>query len=139
MVGRLRQRNFPKGGVREYFENHAEGGTKVPRGNTIAVPAQPDRAGLRTGSGKVKAVMRPERITHRRDTFLIRDKSGKKRFIARRVDRAKLDFIYFFARTAQIKKHFRFYEDSHDTVIRLFSPTFHRHFNMVINGSPFLV
>ena len=136
MVGRLRQRDL-RGGDRDYFVNHAEGGTKTPRGSTIAVPADSDRPGLRASQGKIKAINKPYRITHRRDTFLIRDKSGRKRFIARRLDRNRLDFIYFFARTASIKKNFRFYEDSMDTAQRLFRPTFVAYLNNIIARSRF--
>lgn len=138
MTGRLRQRKL-KGGYREYFEEHAEGGTKRPsNGGTIAVPQNPDMRGMRTGTGRIKAREKPRRITSRRDTFLMKDKSGRKLFIAKRIDRTTLDFEYFFTKDAQIKKKFRFYEDSIDTVLSLFSPVFLNYMDDIRMRSPFL-
>jgi hypothetical protein len=138
MTGVLRQRKL-KGGYREYFEEHAEGGTKRPyNGSSIAVPQDPDTQGMRTGTGRIKAREKPRRITSRRDTFLMKDKSGRKLFIAKRTDRHNLDFKYFFTKDAQIKKKFRFYEDSTDTILGLFSPVFQNYMDQIRMRSPFL-
>lgn len=138
MTGVLRQRKL-KGGYREYFEEHAEGGTKRPySGSTIAVPQDPDMRGMRTGTGRIKAREKPRRITSRRDTFLMKDKSGRKLFIAKRIDRNNLHFEYFFTSAATIKKKFRFYEDSTDTILNLFSPVFHSYMDQIRARSPFL-
>jgi hypothetical protein len=101
----------------DYFERHVDGGTKIPRGNTIAVPA--DGGGsMRTSQGRIAKRNKPRNIVKQKDTFMMRDKAGNKRFIAKRSGKT-LDVLYVFAKTAKIKPTFRFYTDAFDTVDRV--------------------
>ena len=103
---------------RDYIEDHVEGGTKTPRGSSIAVPNGGSGEALRTKSGRIGKRNKPRAIVNKKDHFLAKDKSGRKRFIARR-DGTGLEVVFRFTQSANIKPRFRFYQDAFDTVDRV--------------------
>ena len=119
---------------RDYILDHVQGGTKTPRGSSIAIPRSPEA--LRTKTGRISKRNKPITITNRKDTFLVKDKSGRKRFIARRKNK-NLEIIYSFKQTAKIDKRFRFYEDAFDTVDRVALRYFGHHFAVITSKSRF--
>lgn len=131
MTGMVRQKLD-----RDYIETHITGGTKMPRGSSIAIPGRGKSAELRTKTGRIAKRSRPLAITNQKDVFLKKDKSGKKRYIARRTD-TSLDILFVFAEQAKIKRRFRFYEDAFDTVDRVMIPHWHQEMRRVIRRSPF--
>jgi len=120
---------------RDYIEDHVEGGTKTPRGSSIAVP---DRGGnqLRTKSGRIAKRNKPMAIVNKKDHFLAKDKSGRKRFIARR-DGTGLEVVFRFRQTANIRPRFRFYQDAFDTVDRVMLRHWGNQMSRVVNRSRF--
>lgn len=129
----LYQRSDGNGGVREWTENHVTGGTKTPRGSHIAVP---NKDGMRNTGGSIKKREKPVNITNRKDTFLAKDKSGRKRFIAKRTNNG-LDIIYQFVKQAQIKPKFKFYEDAFETIDNRLMTHWDDQVNRVIKRSRF--
>ena len=119
---------------REYIVRHITGGTKLPRGSSIAIPVRGE--GLRTKSGRIGKRSRPIEIVNRKDHFLKRDKSGRKRYIAKRVG-GRVELVYVFAKQARIKKTFRFYEDAFDTTYRTFPGHWSNRMSRVIARSRF--
>ena len=101
---------------RGYIEDHIAGGTKTPRGSSIAVPTNGDD--FRTKTGRIAKRNKPLNIVNQRDHFLVKNNGGQKRFIARRNGSA-LDIVFIFAKQAKIAPRFRFYEDAFDTVDRV--------------------
>jgi len=120
---------------RDYIVDHTQGGTKLPSGSSIAIPAN-GGAGLRTKTGRISATKKPRRITNKSDHFLARDKSGRKRFIARR-DGKGIDVVYRFRQSANIKPRFRFYQDAFDTVDRVMLRHWGHQVARVVNRSRF--
>lgn len=125
------------GGVlpRGYTEDHAQGGTKKPKGATIAIPTEPST--VRTSTGRVSKPKKPLNITKRRDTWLL-EKGGRKVAIMQKKHGAKdSTAIYIFAKSAEIPKRFRFYEDATDTALRVFSGHFDARFAAAVRSSRF--
>lgn len=120
---------------RDYIEHHVEGGTKMPRGSSIAVPNGGGNQ-LRTKSGRIGRRNKPMNIVNKKDHFLARDKSGRKRFIARR-DGTGLEVVFRFAQAANIKPRFRFYQDAFDTVDRVMLRHWGNQMARVVNRSRF--
>lgn len=118
MFGMYRQKAL-NGGMREWTELQVDGGTKTPRGSAIAIPVNGDS--MRNKGGSISKRNKPRNITNRKDTFLVKDKAGRKKFIASRSG-GKLDVKFTFAKTANIKPRYRFYEDAFDTVDRVILP-----------------
>ena len=119
---------------RDYITNHVTGGTKLPRGSSIAVPNGGEA--LRTKSGRIAKRNRPMVITNKKDHFLAKDKSGRKRFIARRSGTG-LEVVFRFTSAATIKPRFRFYEDAFDVVDRVMVPNWTKRMNDVVRRSRF--
>jgi len=106
---------------RGYIEDHSEGGVKTPRGSLIAVPKDGDS--MRSKNGRITKRNRPFNITNKKDHFLMKDKGGRKRFIAKRTKGSgKLEIKYTFTKQATIKPTFRFYPDAFDTIDRVLLP-----------------
>ena len=122
---------------RDYIENHVVGGTKLPRGSSIAIPANGGN-GLRTKTGRIAKRNTPIRITDRRDHFLAKDKGGRKRFIARRSS-SGLEIVFRFKQSVDIKPRFRFYQDAFDTVDRVMLRHWGRRMAQVVNKSRFTI
>lgn len=120
---------------RGYIEDHIVGGTKLPRGSSIAVPSD-GGSGLRTKSGRIAKRNKPLEIVNRRDHFLVKDKGGRKRFIARRNGSA-LDIVFRFTQSANIAPRFRFYQDAFDTVDRVMLRHWGNRMATVVNRSRF--
>lgn len=117
---------------RDWLHLQTFGGTKKPRGTTIAVPANKARqAELRTTTGRVKASKKPLRITNVKHTNLVGE-GANKRFIIRRRKGGDPERIYNFARQAKIKPTFRFFPDAHDTFNRVFDGHFAARFSMAM-------
>jgi hypothetical protein len=103
---------------RGYMEDHVAGGKKTPRGSSIAIPKNGNS--MRNKGGSIRKRDKPFNITNKKDHFLMRDKAGRKRFIAKRTKGSKsLEIKYTFTKAAQIKPKFRFYEDAFDTIERV--------------------
>lgn len=120
---------------RGYIEDHIEGGTKTPRGSSIAVPTG-GTGNLRTKSGRIAKRNKPREIVNRKDHFLAKDKSGRKRYIARRTGSA-LEIVFIFAKQAEIAPRFRFYQDAFDTVDRTMLRHWGTRMARVVNRSRF--
>lgn len=132
----LRQRGDLKGGGRDWMENHVTGGTKLPRGSSIAIPV--DKWDRKNKGGSTKKREKPFYITNKKDHFLMTDKSGRKRFIAKRTKGSKsLEIRYTFAKLAVIKPKFRFYEDAFDTIERVLLNHWATNMTIVIDRSRF--
>jgi hypothetical protein len=132
----LRQRTDLKGGDRGWTENHVTGGVKTPRGSSIAIPKNGDD--LRAKNGRIRKPNKPSNITNKKDHFLMRDKAGRKRFIAKRTKGSKsLEIKYTFVKSANIKAKFRFYEDAFDEVERKLGHNWSAVMSRVINKSRF--
>lgn len=102
---------------RGYIQDHVVGGTKLPQGSSIAIPKNGDS--MRSKNGRIMKRNKPFSITERKDHFLLKDKGGRKRFIAKRTKGSKsLEIKYTFTKQASIKPKFRFYEDSFGVIER---------------------
>ncbi len=119
---------------RGYMQDHVEGGTKFPRGSMIAVPAK--GKGLRLQTGRIGKRSKPRTITNRRDTFLMNDKSGQKRYIAKR-SAGRLEVLYTFTPQARIKPTFRFYSDAFDTIDRVLLGHWRTRMDRIVQRSRF--
>lgn len=102
---------------RGYMQDHVVGATKLPRGSSIAVPKDGNK--MRSKNGRIRKPNKPFNITNKKDHFLMKDKGGRKRFIAKRTKGSKsLEIKYTFTKAATIKPTFNFYSDSFDTIDR---------------------
>lgn len=120
---------------RGYIEDHIVGGTKTPKGSSIAVPSDGGN-GLRTKSGRIAKRNKPLEIVNQRDHFLVKDKGGRKRYIARRTGSA-LEIVFRFTQSAEISPRFRFYQDAFDTVDRVMLRHWGNRMANVVNRSRF--
>ena len=120
-----------------WMEKHVEGGTKFPRGSTIAVPRNGDS--MRNKGGSIRKRDKPMNITNKKDHFLMKDKGGRKRFIAKRTKGSKsLEIKYTFTPAAKIKPTFRFYADAFDTIDRTLLNHWANSMTLVISRSRFV-
>ncbi len=121
---------------RGYMQDHVTAGTKTPRGSSIAIPKNADK--MRNKGGSIRKSNKPLSITNRKDTFLIKDKAGRKRFIAKRTKGSKsLEIKYTFVKSARIKVKFRFYEDAFDEIDRKLVGNWSSIMSRVVNKSRF--
>lgn len=136
MEGGLMQRSFNTGGVREWTENQTLGGVKTARGLNIAIPAKPEQ--LRNKGGSIKKGMKPRNITKRKDTFMIKDKGGRKKYIAKRIKGTKqIDVVYRFQNRASIDARFKFYIDGFDTIDHVLLPHWGNNLARVVHRTRF--
>ncbi len=105
---------------RDYMQRHTRGGTKTPRGGSIAVPVTPGE--VRGASGRVLARNKPLALGKKRNHFTLY-KGGRKAAVMRR-DGDALTAVYLFLKQAGIEKSFRFYEDAEQTALSVFSGHF---------------
>lgn len=135
MEGGVFQNHNLKGGGRDWVDNHLDGGIKRPHsGSSIAIPK--DGESMRSGNGRISARNKPMRITDKKDTFLMKDKAGRKKFIARRNGK-NLDVVYVFAKSARIEGKFQFYQDAFDTVDQVMLGHWTNRMNEVVAKSRF--
>jgi hypothetical protein len=97
----------------DYVERLADGGTKFPRGNWLAVPVDAKR---NRGGGIAKAY-KPRML---KNSFIREMKSGKGKVILQRNKAGENVVKYLLIKRAEIHATFRFEEDSTDTGIRVF-------------------
>jgi hypothetical protein len=133
MSGMVYQKTLT-GGIREWTENQAEGGTKTPRGSMIAIPTDP--AARRNKGGSVKKRDKPRNITNKRGHFIIK-RGGKPLLIAKRKKGQPMEVIYNFVPSAQIKPTFRFYPDAYKVVDRVIGGHWSSAMTRVINKTGF--
>jgi len=120
---------------RDYMVRHAEGGTKTPQGQHIAVPVQPGT--VRGASGRVLASKKPLTLGQKKNHYILR-RGGEKKVLMRRGRGGANDTaIYLFIRQAGIDKRFMFYEDMMTTVTREFPMHFEKRKNRAIRTSRF--
>jgi hypothetical protein len=100
---KLEARVFDRLG-RDYLQRQAIGGTKLPRGNSIAVPGVQNTA--RTAGGAIRKSDRPRNVLTRKDTF----KTDKGIF--QRRGKQPIKMLYLLTPDANIPKRFPFYEDA---------------------------
>lgn len=121
---------------RGWLANHTTGGTKRPRGGSIAIPVDPSK--VRTTTGRVAKPKKPSIITERnKNVFLVKNRSGEKRAIVRARGKNGRELIYVFARQAQIRKTFYFYEDAEKVFSEALRPAFRDHVNRVLRQARF--
>ena len=121
---------------RGYMQDHVIGGTKTPRGSSIAVPKDADK--MRSKNGRIRKPNKPLNITTKKDHFLMKDKGGRKRFIAKRTKGSRsLEIKYTFTKAAQIKPTFNFYSDGFDTIDRVLLRHWGSAMARVVNKSRF--
>jgi len=111
---------------REYMVNQAEGGTKVPRGKSIAIPAQ-DRPQVR---GRASYNRNKPRTVLGRPRAFVQTVGNQEMILERRTrKRYPLKRLYLLEDSAvRIPKRFPFYEDGRRTAIRSFDKSFAKRF-----------
>lgn len=85
----------------DWVERQATGGTKVPRGNSIAIAPNPNA--VRTGSGAIKKAFKPRNLKGAFKTstaIMVRDSEGD------------LHKAYTLKQSVRIPKRFTFYEEA---------------------------
>lgn len=102
----------------DYVERLVDGGTKVPRGNWIAVPIGDVR---RNKGGSIPKAYKPSML---KNSFVRSTKDGKNRIILQNNRDGTVSPRYLLIKRAQINATFRFYEDATDTALRVFSGHF---------------
>lgn len=118
---------------RDWTHDQADGGTKTPRGGTIAVPVNAEK--LRAPTGRIRKPNKPLAITNKRNHFLLK-KGGRKVAIMKREGK-NTTAVYLFMQSAQIPKRFRFYEDAEDTAVVFFPGHFDNRLAKAIKTSRF--
>ena len=115
------------------LELHSTGGVKKSfRGGNVAVPV-----GIgRTKTGRVPVAQKPKRVINRKNAFIVRGRGGTQ-IVKERTRKKGLRVWYVLTPQVRIKKRFRFYEDAHDTVDRVFSGHFNTQLNRVVSRSRF--
>lgn len=102
---------------------HATGGTKKPRGSSIAVPSDIMKA-KRRAKGIPKG-QRPRQILEQPGAFIAVMKGGKKGIWKRRgKKRLPIDLLYSFQTSAEIKEAFPFYKHAESIVRKRFNDRF---------------
>ena len=114
----------------DYVERLAEGGTKVPRGNWIAVPIGDVR---RNKGGSIPKAYKPSML---KNSFVRSTKDGKNRIILQKKN-GEVVPRYLLVKRAQINATFRFYEDATDTGLRVFSGHWSNRLTLAIRSSVF--
>jgi len=113
---------------------HAEGGTKKPRGSSIAVPSDIMKA-KRRAKGIPKG-QRPRQILEQPGAFIAVMKSGKKGIWKRRgKKRLPIDLLYSFQTSAEIKKAFPFYKDAESIVRKRFNDRFNANLRRALRSA----
>ena len=112
----------------DYVERLADGGTKFPRGNWIAVPVDAKR---NKGGGIAKAY-KPRML---KNSFIREMKSGKGKVILQRNKAGENVVKYLLIKRAEIHATFRFEEDATDTAIRVFPGHWSRRLGDVVSRS----
>ena len=115
----------------DYVERLADGGTKVPRGNWIAVPVDGIR---RNRGGSISKAYKPRML---KNSFIREMKNGKGKVILQRGKDGENVVKYILIKRAQIPATFRFEEDATDTALRVFSGHWSTRMARVINASVF--
>lgn len=113
----------------DYVERLAEGGTKVPRGNWIAVPIGDPK---RNKGGSIARAYKPAML---KNSFVRTTKSGNNRVILQKNRDGTISAKYLLIKRAEIPATFRFYEDSADTGLRVFSGHFGTRLALAISKS----
>lgn len=111
-----------------YLEALADGGTKVPRGNWIAIPV---KNALRNRGGSIPKSQKPMNL---KNTFIRSSKDGKSRVIIQRSG-GETWARYILVKRAQIPATFRFEQDATDTALRVFSGHFGTRLALAISKS----
>lgn len=112
----------------DYVERLADGGTKVPRGNWIAVPIGDVR---RNKGGSIPKAYKPSML---KNSFVRTTKNGKNRIILQKKG-GEIIPRYLLIKRAQINATFRFEEDATDTGLRVFSGHFGSRLALAISKS----
>lgn len=115
----------------DYVERLAEGGTKVPRGNWIAVPIGNPR---RNKGGSIAKAYKPAML---KNSFVRSTKDGKNRVILQKNRDGTVSAKYLLIKRAQINATFRFYEDALDTTMRVFSGHWSTRLERAVRSSVF--
>ena len=111
---------------RDYMVDQAEGGTKRPRGNSIAIPT---RNVKRLASGKVSKAKQPRNLLNG-NAYKTKLRNGQE-VIAQETGRGatrKQKVLYILEQSATIPKRFRFYEDGQRIAQRDFTKNFAKAF-----------
>jgi len=120
---------------RDFVRRQAEGGTKTPRGGTIAVPVRPGE--VRGASGRVLKSKKPLALEKRKDHYTLK-RGGRKVAVMKRARGSRdTTAVYLFIKQAGIKKSFQFYEDAEETALRVFPRHFDNRFARAIRSSRF--
>ncbi len=130
----LTQNQSLRGGSRDWIENQAHGGTK--RGHTggrVAIPANAEK--MRTPTGRIRASLKPTRLKGTKGVFSIQ--SGAKTLVMKRTSKHIVKVMYAIVPQADIRKRFRFDEDTISTAIRVFPGYWRLAMNTVIAKSRF--
>jgi hypothetical protein len=111
---------------RDYMAMQAEGGTKLPRGNNIAIPS---RQLKRTGTGKVPMAKQPRNVLGGKG-YRTKLRSGQP-VIAENVGRGaakRQRVLYLLEPSARIPKRFPFYERGRKVAQSSFARAFDKRF-----------
>jgi hypothetical protein len=115
----------------DYLGRLSDGGTKVPRGNWLAIPMDGVK---RTSGGAVAKSYKPRMLKNsfvrnvkgRSDQKVILQRKGKENVVR-----------YLLVKRAQIPATFRFYEDAEATTMRVFSGHWSTRLAAVVRASVF--
>lgn len=129
--------NHPPGNKmhRDYLQRLAIGGTKRPRGRTLAIPGRDGHLRTRTSGGVTKAD-RPRQILNRKNVFRIDTHKGRD-LIVRRATKARypLQILYLMEPDATVRKQFDFYHDANSTARRAMKTEFEKQFKAAKRSS----
>lgn len=118
----------------EWLERQADGGTRVPRGEHLAVPVNAEAK--RTGSGEIRKALKPRNIKRK----YFREGSGGKLLLFTVKGRGKnstSELSYVLPTAAPIAPIFHFYRDAERKGIEVFSDFFDVEFTKAIQSSRF--
>lgn len=110
----------------DWVERQATGGTKTPRGNSIAIAPNPNA--VRTGSGAIKKAFKPRNLKNAFKTstaIMVRDTEGD------------LHKAYTLKQSVRIPKRFMFYEEADMKASTIFSAAFDDALDYAIRSSRF--
>ena len=123
--------NYPSGHKmhRDYLQRLAVGGTKRPRGTSLAIPGRDGHLKMRASGGVTKA-NRPRQILNRKNVFRIKSQKGAD-LIVRRATKARypLQVLYLMENDANVRKQFDFYHDANMTARRAMQAEFRKQFS----------
>ena len=107
------------------LEDHAQGGTKTPRGRHVAIPSR-ELAKKRSGRG-VQKNRRPRTALNRKTAFTTVI-NGQKVIAERKGKAGKLKILYVLERSAKLRKSFPFYREADYVISAEVGPTFTKEF-----------